>query len=148
MPRDYRRAENHAKDQKPTIPCIALIIFLSLELVPERLLCADFGEGDLRWRWFSALSLKNNWRILEGSADVVAKDGKLRAELFDTSGFHRITIKGSIENDEIKAVAIRHGTDDEPRRLSGMMSRTNWGRSSILLFEKYAGGLVIGITRE
>jgi hypothetical protein len=39
MPRDYRRAENHAKDQEPSIQCIALIIFLLLGLVPEIALC-------------------------------------------------------------------------------------------------------------
>jgi hypothetical protein len=106
------------------------------------------GEGNLRWGWFSALSLENKWRVLEGLADVTVKNGKVRAELYDEDGFHRMSITGEIKNNKIKAVAIRHGTDDEPRRLSGMMSRTNWGRSSILLFEKYAGGLVIGITSE
>jgi hypothetical protein len=57
-----------------------------------------------------------------------------------------MTITGSIKKGRIEATAIRHGTDDEPRKLTGMMTRHEWGRSSILLLENYAGGLVIGIT--
>jgi hypothetical protein len=109
------------------------------------------GETNKRWHWFSALSLRNDWRILGGSADVILSNGKIRAELYGDNGFHGMSITGTIEKDKIKAVVMRHGTDDEPRQLNGMMTRSDWNRSvrsSILLFENHAGGLVIGMTIE
>lgn len=131
--------------KKTTILWIVLTFFMWAAFVPKQV---AFGESNLRWHWFSALSLKNDWRILGGVADVVFEGGKLRAELYDVEGDHRMSVTGSVTNDKINATVTRHGTDDELRKLSGMMSRSERGRLSILLFEKFAGGLVIGITIE
>jgi hypothetical protein len=128
---------------------ILLITFLSLFLMHQKAFSGSSGESNKRWHWFCALSLRNDWRLLGGSADVILSDGKVKAELYDDNGFHGMSITGTIEKGRIKAVVIRHGTDDQPRKLTGMMTISEWNRSvrsSILLLEKNAGGLVIGMT--
>jgi hypothetical protein len=125
------------------------LIFLWLFLVHQNAFSGASDETNKRWHWFSALSLRNDWLLLGGSADVIFSNGKIKAELYDDNGFHGMSITGTIEKDQVKAVAMRHGTDDEPRKLTGMMTRSEWNRSvrsSILLFENRAGGLVIGMT--
>jgi hypothetical protein len=60
-----------------------------------------------------------------------------------------VSVTGTVKNGRIKAVAIRHGNDDSPRKLTGMLTRNKWDRSvrtSILLHEDDAGGFVIGLT--
>ena len=43
-------------------------------------------------------------------ADVVFEGGKLRAELYDVEGDHRMSVTGSVTNDKINATVTRHGT--------------------------------------
>ena len=47
--------------KKTTILWIVLTFFMWAAFVPKQV---AFGESNLRWHWFSALSLKNDWRIL------------------------------------------------------------------------------------
>ncbi len=100
--------------KKTTILWIVLTFFMWAAFVPKQV---AFGESNLRWHWFSALSLKDDWRILGEVADVVFEGGKLRAELYDVKGNHRMSVTGSVTNDKINATVIRHGTDDEASKI-------------------------------
>ncbi len=137
------------KSKTTALSWILLITFLWLFLVHQNVFAGSSDESNKRWHWFSALSLRNDWSLFGGSADVILSNGKIKAELYDDNGFHGMSVTGTIEKDKVKAVAMRRGTDDEPRKLTGMMTRSEWNRSvrsSILLFENRAGGLVIGMT--
>jgi hypothetical protein len=132
-------------DKKILLLLVAVIVCLWLPMAQDNSFGGTADESNRKWHWFSALSLPNRWRLLGGTADVVIKDGKIRADLYDTNGFHGMTVNGHFENNKIRAEVIRHGTDDDLRRLSGMITEFE-GRTSILLFESFAGGLVIGLT--
>ena len=62
-------------------------------------ICEERGET---WYWFSALSLKNDWTLLGGPASVVIDKGKITAELYDTDGFHGMSLKGTITAQEFE----------------------------------------------
>jgi hypothetical protein len=138
---------------KKSVILLILISFLCLLPPHQDAFSASSNEDNKRRHWFSALSLTNKWRIFEGTADVVISDGNIKAELYDAdeNGFHRVSITGTIKKDKINAIAIRHGTDDSLRKLTGVMTANKVDRSvrtGILLDENNACGFVIGLTLQ
>jgi hypothetical protein len=117
-----------------------------LLFVPNYTLHAQPDIAQKRWHWFSAISLQDDWSVLKGEADVIIKNNRITAELYDAKGGLRMSVAGILKDNHIKATVIREGTDDMPRKLTGTINRFKGGRSSILLSEKNAGGLVVGLT--
>jgi hypothetical protein len=106
-----------------------------------------------RWGWFEALTIQNDWSILRGPADVKIAGRVLSAELYLEDGTLAVTLQGTIQDGRVDVTAIRHSTDDAPRKLTGTLKRIAWKgggrRDSIILTE--AGqpwGLTVGLTHE
>jgi hypothetical protein len=131
----------------PPVPVSALIfLYLYFGAIGAPL-------AEPRWGWFEALTVQNDWSILKGKADVKITGGVFTAELYLEDGALAVTLKGRIHDGKVEAMAVRHSTDDEPRKLTGSLTRTRWknggGREAVLLTE--AGqpwGVTVGLTRE
>ncbi|MBI5571166.1 MAG: hypothetical protein HY914_14580 [Desulfomonile tiedjei] len=124
-----------------------IVALLSILLVHHSNPSGLSAENNRRWHWSSTLSIHNGWRLLGGQADGTIRHGTITAELYDDNGFHGMSLRGSIDDDDLTVTVTRHGTDDEPQGLNGIITTFGDGRSSMLVFEDYAGGLVIGLTR-
>jgi len=127
---------------------IALVILMTCSATAK-------AADDRSWGWFAALSAINSWWITSGKARVVVSGTSFSAELFDgRDGEKSVTLTGTINADRVEAIAARHSTEDQPRRLTGTRTRLGPigqrpGRESILLTEpRAAGGLTVGLTRE
>ena len=125
---------------------IAQLVTLTSFLLFSGIHNAQSQEAQKQWHWFSAISLQDDWSVMKGVADVVIKKHRIDAELYDSKGGLRMSITGTIKKGHIKVNVTRHGTDDPPRELTGPINKFEEGRSSILLIDKYAGGIVVGIT--
>ena len=109
--------------------------------------------SDQKWGWFAAMSVINKWAVAEGEAQVQISKDRFFAELYDKNAFLTITLRGVVRGASIEAIAEQHATDDEPRKLRGILKKIRWkaggGRESIVLTEPNAPwGLTIGLTRE
>ena len=109
--------------------------------------------GDGKWGWFSAISAINKWSVVQGEATVRITEGVFFAELREQDSFLRITLKGTVRDGRIDAIAEQHATDDELRKLKGTYKKIKWkkggGRESIVLTQPdEPWGLTIGLTRE
>ena len=106
-----------------------------------------------KWGWFSAISLINKWDVVQGEAAVKISEGVFFAELRERDSFLRITLKGTVRDGRIEAIAELHATDDVLRKLKGTYKKMSWkkggGRESIVLTQPdEPWGLTIGLTRE
>jgi len=132
-----------------------LLLAATLSLMsPGDALCSAPATQSTAWGWFAALSTPSSWWIVRGMGTLILRGEKFSAELRSEDGSLLISLSGTIEQGAVHAVAIRHETGDNPRKLAGTrkvvkLSNIRSTRDTVLLFEPgQPGGLTIGITRD
>ena len=124
-----------------------LLIALYAVLYPLQVLAQENP-----WHWVAAQSLVDKWKVSQGEANVIIKENRFEARLYDLTDKSIIfSIKGNIVDGKIRASVKTHDSDVGVNKVFGLYSRSMWkgfstaGREVITLSDE---SNLFGLTRE
>ena len=124
-----------------------LLIALYAVLYPLQVLAQEKP-----WHWVAAQSLVDKWKVSQGEANVIIKENRFEARLYDLTDKSVIfSIKGNIVDGKIRASVKTHDSDVGVNKVFGLYSRSMWkgfstaGREVITLSDE---SNLFGLTRE
>ena len=124
-----------------------LITALCVVLYPLQVLAQEKP-----WHWVAAQALVDKWKVSQGEANVIIKENRFEARLYDSTGKSVVfSIKGNVVDGKIRASVKTHDSDVGANKVFGLYSRSMWkgfstaGREVITLSDE---SNLFGLTRE
>jgi hypothetical protein len=123
-----------------------------LILLTILLWCSIGRAADHAWHWVKAENNTDDWRVLQGTAEVSVAGHTFRANLFPNGSKHvAIKLVGNIEGQRITATEFVEGTDGRAATYRGRLLKSTWketqGVTGVETITLTDGWSTIGLTR-